>query len=349
LKQPGAKHLLTSNTTSASNRKRNDTIVTTTALTAPRKKRLSAIARQDRVGVFYVAPFFVHFLLFGAIPITFTTALAFFNADFSTYYDFITTHHMSVLTNAFAGVENFRELAKDSYFWLALRNTFSIWLISTVPQLLIAFGIASLLANVKLRASTFWRTVLMVPNITSVLAVAIVFQQLFGRDYGMVNVLLHYVGHKPIEWVSGVIPSHFAIATMINWRWLGYNSLIFLAAILAIPKELYESAALDGANRWQIVRFVTIPQMKNTITFMLVMGTIGGLGLFVEPLTYGGGFDGGPDSQFLTMTLYLYKQAFMNQRLGYGAAIGVGITLVVMVISAINFMITRKIAGEDSK
>ena len=299
--------------------------------------------------MFYVAPFFVHFLLFGAIPITFTTALAFFNADFSTYYDFITTHHMSVLTNAFAGAENFRELAKDSYFWLALRNTFSIWLISTVPQLLIAFGIASLLANVKLRASTFWRTVLMVPNITSVLAVAIVFQQLFGRDYGMVNVLLHYVGHKPIEWVSGVIPSHFAIATMINWRWLGYNSLIFLAAILAIPKELYESAALDGANRWQIVRFVTIPQMKNTITFMLVMGTIGGLGLFVEPLTYGGGFDGGPDSQFLTMTLYLYKQAFMNQRLGYGAAIGVGITLVVMVISAINFMITRKIAGEDSK
>jgi cellobiose transport system permease protein len=325
-------------------------MTTATQTVTPRKRRrLSAIARQDRVGLFYVAPFFVHFVMFGAIPIVFTTALAFFNADFQTYYDFITTHHMSVLTNAFAGLQNFRELFKDSYFWLAMRNTFSIWLISTLPQLIIAFGLASLLANARLRASTFWRTMLMIPNITSVLAVAIVFQQLFGRDFGMVNVLLHYVGHKPIEWVAGTIPSHAAIATMINWRWLGYNSLIFLAAILAIPKELYESAALDGASRWQTVRYVTIPQMKNTITFMLVMGTIGGLGLFVEPLTYGGGFDGGANSQFLTMTLYLYKQAFMNQRLGYGAAIGVGITLVVIVISAINFFITRSIAGEDSK
>ena len=319
------------------------------ALRAPRRRKpASAITRQDRVGLFYVAPFFVHFVTFGAIPIVFTTALAFFNFDWSTYYDFLDTHKLSVLTNAFAGFENFRELAGDPYFWLAMRNTFSIWLISTVPQLIVAFGLASLLANVRLKGSTFWRTMLMVPNITSVLAVAIVFQQLFGRDFGMVNVLLHYIHIDPVEWVAGVIPSHFAIATMINWRWLGYNSLIFLAAILAIPKELYESAALDGANRWHVVRYVTVPQLKNTITFMLIMGTIGGLGLFVEPLTYGG-LDGGANSQFLTLTLYLFKQMQVNQRLGYAAAVGVGITLVVIVISAINFLITRRIAGEDSK
>ena len=325
------------------------TAETVTVAERPPKRRASAIARQDRVGLAYVSPFFVHFVMFGAIPIVFTTALAFFNADFSTYYDFITTHHLSVLTNAFTGFNNFRELFKDPYFWLAMRNTFSIWLISTVPQLLIAFGLASLLSNAKLRASTFWRTVLMIPNITSVLAVAIVFQQLFGRDFGMVNVILHYLHVHPIEWTADTLPSHTAIATMINWRWLGYNSLIFLAAILAIPKELYESSSLDGASRWQTVRYVTIPQMKNTITFMIIMGTIGGLGLFVEPLTYGGGFDGGANSQFLTLTLYLYKQAFMNQRLGYGAAIGVGITLVVIIVSAINFAITRRIADEGSR
>lgn len=314
-----------------------------------KKKQISAIARQDRVGLFYVAPFFVHFVLFGAIPIAFTTFLAFFNADMNVYYEFMDSFDFNVIKNAFCGLDNFRELFVDPYFWLALKNTFSIWAISTIPQLIIAFGIASLLANPKLRSSVFWRTMLMVPNITSVLAVAIVFQQLFDRDFGMVNTLLHYFGLGPVEWLNNSLPSHFAIAMMIDWRWLGYNSLILLAAILAIPKELYESAALDGASRFQVTRFVTIPQLRNTITFMVVVGTIGGLGLFVEPLIYGGGYDGGANNQFLTMTLYLYKNAFLNQRLGYGAAIGVGITLVVIIVSALNFMITRRIASEDSK
>ncbi len=314
-----------------------------------RTKQVSAIARQDRIGLLYVAPFFVHFLLFGAIPIVFTTFLAFFNADMDLYYEFMDTFDPGVLGNAFIGFDNFRELGTDPYFWLALKNTFSIWAISTIPQLIVAFGIASLLANPNLRASVFWRTLLMVPNITSVLAVAIVFQQIFDRDFGMVNTLLHYLGRGPVEWTNETMPSHVAISMMIDWRWLGYNSLIFLAAILAIPKELYESASLDGASRWQVTRFVTIPQLRNTITFMVVMGTIGGLGLFVEPLIYGGSYDGGANNQFLTMTLYLYKNAFLNMRLGYGAAIGVGITVVVILVSIVNFLITRRIASEDSK
>ena len=314
------------------------------------KKTASAIARQDRVGWFYVAPFFIHFISFGAIPIIFTTLLAFFNADMNLYYDFMDTHNMGLLRDAFVGLDNFRQLVDDPYFWLALKNTFSIWFIATVPQLVLAFGIGSLLANPYLRASVFWRTMLMVPNITSVLAIAIVFQQLFDRDFGMVNMIVHAFGHKePVEWVNGVIPSHTAIASMIDWRWIGYNSLIFLAAILAIPKELYESAALDGAKRSQVLRFVTIPQLRNTITFMVIMGTIGGLGLFVEPLIYGGSYDGGANSQFLTMTLYLFKWAFLNQSLGYGAAIGIGITVVVIIISIVNFFITRQIASEESR
>ena len=249
-----------------------------------RNKQVSAIARQDRVGLFYVAPFFVHFLLFGAIPIAFTTFLAFFNADMNLYYSFMDTFDWHILQQAFIGLDNFREMGSDPYFWLALRNTFSIWAISTIPQLILAFGLASLLANPNLRASVFWRTLLMVPNITSVLAVAIVFQQIFDRDFGMVNTVLHYIHRGPVEWTNNTLPSHFAIAMMIDWRWLGYNSLILLAAILAIPKELYESASLDGASRWQVTRFVTVPQLRNTITFMVIMGTIGGLGLFVEPL-----------------------------------------------------------------
>jgi cellobiose transport system permease protein len=319
------------------------------AATRSRKRRPSAIARQDRIGFLYVAPFFVHFVLFGALPIVFTTGLAFFNVDWSTYYDFLDRHNFQALKDAWVGMRNFDELWSDPYFWLALKNTFSIWAISTIPQLIMAFGLAMLLANPKLRGSSFWRTLLMVPNITSVLAVAIVFQQIFGRDFGLINVGLHYVNVGPIEWINERLPSHVAIATMINWRWLGYNSLILLSAILAIPRELYESAAIDGASRVKTVWYVTIPQLRNTITFMLIMGTIGGLGLFVEPLTYGGGLDGGANSQFLTLTLYLFKELNQNERLGYAAAIGVGITIVVIIISALNFLITRRIASEDSR
>jgi cellobiose transport system permease protein len=135
---------------------------------------------------------------------------------------------------------------------------------------------------------------------------------------------------------------------MINWRWIGYNALIYLAAILAIPKELYESAEIDGASKWQVFIFVTIPQLRNTLTFMLVVGTIGGLQTFLEPLIYGGS-TGGDSRQFSTLTLYLFEQAFINGRFGYAAAIGIAITVIVVIISFINFLASRKIAGEESK
>jgi cellobiose transport system permease protein len=214
--------------------------------------------------------------------------------------------------------------------------------------MIMAIGLASILRNPKLKGATFWRTILLVPNITSVLAIAIVFGQLFGRDFGLVNLALTYLGMPAhIDWIAEPLPSHIAIATMITWRWLGYNSLIFLASMLAIPAYLYESAELDGATKWQQFRYVTLPQLRNTITFVLIVGTIGGLQVFAEPLTLGGNMSGGDSRQFSTLTLFLYEQAFVNNRWGYAAAIGIFITIIVMIISAINFAITRSISSEE--
>ncbi|MEI6405319.1 MAG: sugar ABC transporter permease [Actinomycetes bacterium] len=302
----------------------------------PRKK-IAPMRRQDRWGMLFVSPFFIVFLAFGLIPILFTTYVAFFNWD--------------ALGGApeYIGFANFKELWSDTYFWQALRNTFSIWFISTVPQMTLALGIATLLANPNLRAKVFWRTVLLVPNITSVLAVAIVFQQLFGYDFGMINLAITWLGYHHIDWVGNQLASHIAIATMINWRWFGYNSLIFLASMQAIPRELYESASLDGANRWQQFRYVTIPQLRNTIIFMMIMGTIGGLQVFAEPLLYGGGMTGGDSRQFSTLTLYLFEQAFFNQRYGYGAVIGIAMTVIIIAISVLNYLIGRRIATDGTK
>lgn len=300
-----------------------------------KSKPIAGIASLNgRWGYPAIAPFFIIFLIFGVAPVVYSVYIAFFKWD-------------PLGESEFNGFNNFIFLLQDSDFWLALRNTFSIWALSTFPQIIMAIGLAAILRNRRLRGKSFWRTIFLVPNITSVIAITIVFQQLFGREYGIINGLLGLIpGVENIDFLEGVIPSHIQIATMITWRWVGYNTLIFLASMLAIPDELYESASCDGATKWQQFIYVTLPSLKNTITFVLIVGTIGGLQVFAEPQQLAA--DGGSSKQFLTLTLFLYNQAFLNNKYGYAAAIGIAITVIVLIISAINFFITRKISGEGT-
>ena len=284
-------------------------------------------------GYLFTAPFFVMFFIFGLLPIAYSVYIAFFNWD-------------ALGTQEFIGLANFDELFVDTRFWNALINTLDIWLLSTIPMLIFSIGLAAILHNPALRGSTFFRTILLVPNITSVLAIAIVFGQLFGRDFGMVNIIVGAFGFEHIDFVQGTTSSHVAIASMIVWRWTGYNALIFLAAMLAIPNELYESASLDGAGKFKQFIYVTLPSLRNTITFVLIVGTIGGLQVFAEPLILGGSFNGGDSGQFSTLTLFLFEQAFVAYKWGYAAAIGIMITVIVAIVSVINFFITRKLAGD---
>jgi cellobiose transport system permease protein len=288
---------------------------------------------NGRWGYLFTAPFFVMFLIFGLAPILYSVYIAFFNWD-------------ALGTQEFIGLANFDELFIDTRFWNALVNTLDIWLLSTIPMLIFSIGLAAILHNPALRGSTFFRTILLVPNITSVLAIAIVFGQLFGRDFGMVNIIVGAFGFEHIDFVQGTTSSHVAIASMIVWRWTGYNALIFLAAMLAIPNELYESASLDGAGKFKQFIYVTLPSLRNTITFVLIVGTIGGLQVFAEPLILGGSFNGGDSGQFSTLTLFLFEQAFVAYKWGYAAAIGIMITVIVAIVSVINFFITRKLSGD---
>jgi cellobiose transport system permease protein len=300
------------------------------------KKPLPGVGSLNgRWGYFAIAPFFLIFFVFGVAPVVYSIYIAFFK-------------WAPMEDPEFNGLNNFIFLLQDSDFWLAIRNTFSIWALSTFPQLFIAISLAAILRNKRLKGKSFWRTILLVPNITSIIAITIVFQQLFGREYGLINLLLGLIpGVENIDFIEGVIPSHIQIATMITWRWVGYNILIFLASMLAIPDELYESASVDGASKWQQFRYVTLPSLKNTITFVLIVGTIGGLQVFAEPQQLNA--EGGSSKQFLTLTLFLFNQAFLNNKYGYAAAIGIAITIIVLIISAVNFWITRKLSGEGSR
>lgn len=293
---------------------------------------------QKYSGYFYVAPFFIIFLLFGLFPMIWT--------------GWVSLREMNPLDGIWGGIsvgfDNFhRLLFEDPRFWNAVRNTFSIWVMSTVPQLIFALGLAHVLNERLLKGKTFWRMSMLVPNITSVVAVAIIFSSIFGRDYGIANWLLESLGFSRIDWSAGVVSSHIAISTMVMWRWTGYNALIYLAGMQAIPKDLYEAATIDGASRWQQFLHVTIPQLRPTIIFTVIVSTIGGMQIFAEPLILGGqggGTTGGSARQFQTLTLFLYEQGFREFRFGYASAIAWLLFLFILVFSIVNFLISRRIA-----
>lgn len=289
---------------------------------------------EGRLAFLAVSPFYIIFLTFGLFPVLYSTFISFYDWD-------------PLGLHIFIGLDNFRNLLADDRFWIALRNTLSIWVLSTVPQLAAALGLATILNKNKLRFSGFWRSAVLIPNITSTVAVAVVFSSIFGRDFGVINYVLHFFGVDKIDWASGTLSSHTEIAIMVIWRWTGYNALIYLASMQSIPKELYESAELDGATTWQQFKYVTLPGIRNTMIFTVTVSTIGGLQIFGEPAIIGGAsLSGGNDRQFSTLTLFLYEQAFQNFKFGYAAAIGILMLIVILFFALVNSWITGRISRD---
>ncbi|MEV7808538.1 sugar ABC transporter permease [Microbispora sp. NPDC088329] len=281
----------------------------------------------------YIAPFFLLFGVVGMFPLLYTA------------YVSLTDWDLLEPTHEWVGLTNYAELLADDYFWNALFNTVSIWLLSTVPQLLAALFIAHML-NRRLRARTLFRMGVLLPNVTSIVAITIIFAQLFGRDFGMVNWALDLVGLDPIDWQAGTLSSHVAISLIVIWRWTGYNALIYLAAMQTIPEGLYEAARLDGASQFTQFRKITVPMLRPTIIFTAVVSTIGGFQIIAEPLLFQAGTGnptGGSDRQFQTVGLYLYEQGFGLYKFGYASAIAWALCVIIVVMALVNFAITRKI------
>ena len=200
------------------------------------------------------------------------------------------------------------------------------------------------------RASGAGRMTAVLPNITSVAAVGIIFTLLFARDFGLVNWLLGFVGVEPIAWQDHRWSSWLAISVMVDWRWTGYNALIFLAALQAVPKDLYEAAAIDGASKWRQFWSISVPLLRPTIVFVTLISTIGGIQLFTEPLLFNSGANaitGGTTRQFQTLTMYLYEKAFTGLDFGYAAAIAWGMFVVIAIVGAINALLLRRLRSVD--
>ncbi len=286
----------------------------------------AARGRGTSAGYALVSPFFLLFAAFGLYPLLYTAWVSLNRVELSH------PEHQE-----WVGFGNYHYLLTSEFFWNALRNTFTLGIISTVPQLMMALGLAHLL-NYRLRGTTFWRVTMLMPYATSVAAATLVFAQLFGRDYGLINWTLGLVGIDPISWESGRWSSQIAISTIVTWRWVGYNALIYLAGMQTIPIDLYEAAAMDGATRWQQFRHVTIPALRPTILFTVVVSTIGATQLFGEPLLFGGisGHLGGADRQYQTLGLLLYDQGWFNGQLGRASATAWTMFLIIVVAVLVN-------------
>ncbi|MFE1646374.1 carbohydrate ABC transporter permease [Microbacterium sp. P01] len=282
----------------------------------------------------YVSPFFLLFIVTGLFPIAYTAVISFMDWD------------LIRGTGTFIGFDQYAYVLNNPKFWIALRNTFSIFLLSTVPQLLLAVFIAAMLDQ-NIRAKTFWRMGVLLPYVMAPVAVALIFSNMFGDRYGIINTYLGYIGIPAVPWHSNAFASHIAIATMVNFRWTGYNTLILLAAMQAIPRDYYEAAAIDGANKFRQFLSITVPSLRPTLIFVIITSTIGGLQIFDEPRMYDQTGTGGANSQWLTITLWLYDIGWGEWNFGRAAALAWILFLIIIAIGLINLLVTRGLVRDD--
>jgi cellobiose transport system permease protein len=280
-----------------------------------------------------VSPFFILFAIFGAFPVFFSIYLSFHAWD-------------GIGEMKWVGLEQYSYLLTDTRFWTSITNTLIIWVISTVPMLLLALVIANALHNAT-RLRSFYRIAYFIPNITSVVAVTMVFGSIFSNNFGLLNAFLQSVGLDKIEWLSQPWGIKIAIASIVAWRWTGYNAIIFLAGLQAISSDIYEAAKVDGASKSQTFWRITVPLLRPVILFTAVTSTIGWLQIFTESqVLFGSTAIGGPGDGGLTIVSYLYDNAFGANQFGYGAAIGWALFILIVLFSIINW---RLIGGNDDE
>ncbi|QTO38968.1 sugar ABC transporter permease [Tessaracoccus sp. MC1865] len=285
----------------------------------------------------YISPFFILFAIVGLYPLIYTA--------------WVSVHdwHLIGGQGDFVGLQNFIDVLQQPRFYNALRNTFSIFLLSSVPQLIAAIFIAWML-DANLRSKTLWRMGVLLPYVVAPVAVSLIFSKLFADSSGLINTLLGQIGMNPVGWHSDSFAAHVAIATMVNFRWTGYNTLIFLAAMQAVPRELYEAAVVDGANRVQQFFSVTLPSLRPTMIFVIITSTIGGLQIFDEPRMFDQLGQGGADRQWQTLTMYLYELGWGPQRsFGRASAVAWLLFLIIIVIGVINFWLTSRISSSEGR
>lgn len=285
----------------------------------------------------FISPFLILFIVFGLFPLLFSLTLAFVTWE--------PTRGLAAMK--FVGFENFTFALTDEWFWKSLKNTGWLALASGVPQHLVAIPLAYFIHSSFKRLRDGVVGAYFLPYITSTVAIAIMFSSLFSTDFGLINVGLEALRQVPglgwllpegrIDWLGKPDNIKPAVSLIVFWRYVGFNVVLYLAALQTIPKDLYEAASMDGAGRLQQFWFITLPSLRPMIYFGVTLSVIGGLQLFEEPFILTGG-RGGSDQAGMTSAMYLYRTAFDFNDFGTASAMS---WLLFVVVAVLTWMTNR--------
>jgi multiple sugar transport system permease protein len=286
--------------------------------------------REELIGWGFALPFVIVFTLFLAGPIVASLVLSF--------TDFGLRDLRNPLGVDFVGIANYQALLEDPKFRKAIVNTAYFVVVGVPLTLVLGLGAALALDRGIRHFRTVFRVGYYLPVVTSIVAIAVVWRFLLNPDQGLVNLLLAQVGIDGPSWLAEPALAMPSIIAMAAWRNLGFAMIVFLAGLQTIPAQLYEAASIDGAGRWQAFRNVTLPLLRPTILFLVVVTTIGYLQLFEEPFVM---TEGGPLDQTLSISMYMYQQGFEFFNQGYAAAIAWILFILVAIVAVVQFRLLR--------
>jgi len=289
------------------------------------RKEIFSFKRKNILPYLLVSPYLIFVTVFVMFPVLFCF--------------FLTFHKWNIISPMhFIGVDNYARLFHDRLFWKAIGNTLKFLLVHIPLQLIVSLFLAQLL-NQKIKTISFFRASFFLPVIVSGVVVTILWQQLFGFDSGIFNRVLSGIGLPKIGWLVNPDIAIYSIAVMATWKNVGLYVILFLVGLQTVPPQYYEAAKLEGATRWQQFYHITLPMINPTIFLVVVLSTIGGFSLFIEPYIMTGG---GPLNQTLSAVLYIYKQAFQYYNMGYSATLGFFYAIMIMTVVVMQKKLIEK-------
>ena len=295
------------------------------ALTADQEKnRKKREFRRNLVAYSFIAPNFIGFAVFTLGPIIMALGMAFMKWDGNNPAEFV-------------GLQNFSQIFSDPRFIASLRNTL-IYAVFTVPFTLVIALFLAILLNQKIHGRNFFRTVAFFPYVASLVAVAAVWNMLFTpAKGGIVNQLFIHMGLQPLKWAAAPATVLLTIIMFSIWKNTGYYMVIYLAGLQGINTELYEAASLDGANKWQMFRYVTVPQLRPTTFFVTIILTINCFKVYDIVYMLAGGSNGIVNQSASVLVYYIYDESFRNWRLGNASAAALVLFAIVLAITLFQF------------
>ncbi len=287
-------------------------------------------ARQDKYApYFFISPFYILFTLFFLLPTLFALVLGFLKWN-------------SMGAPEWFALRNYERLFGDEVFLLAVGNTIFYAAGSLFIVVPLALLEAMALNSKMLRFRTLWRAIYFAPIVTSAVAISLVFRMFYNREYGLLNQFILALGGVPVDWLGNQGVVKIAVMGVVIWRWTGLLAVYFLAGLQSISEDLYEAAAIDGANGWQRFRHVTLPSLRPVILFVSVIVLIGSLQIFDDPqILFGSGSPGGPANAGLSIVQYLYGRGIGQLLYGYASAVGLVLFVAIFVLSLLQFRLFR--------